>query len=83
MEHDKTTYRIRRQQGLRGQQEPYIKKRGAVFLKRDIKGYPIPVKEGGMPYVTKGGMPYTSGKPVSKKALRKNTKRARKAALNG
>jgi hypothetical protein len=76
MEFDKTTYQTRRQKGLRGQPGPYIKKRGSIFLRRDEKGYPIPAP-GGVPYATVGN------KPVSKKALRKNTKRARKAALNG
>jgi hypothetical protein len=74
---DKVDYRIRRQSGKRGQPGPQIGKRGAIFLRRDAKGYPIPADKGGMPYATVGN------KPVSKKALLKNTKRARKAALNG
>lgn len=74
MEFDKEDYRVRRQSGKRGQIGPQIKKQGAVFYRRDAKGYPI---VGAMPWAEVGN------KPVSKKALRKNTKRARKAALNG
>lgn len=77
MAFDKVDYRIRRQNGQRGQPGPKINKRGTVFLRRDSKGYPLPVNQGGMPHATVGN------KPVSKKALLKNTKRARKAALNG
>lgn len=74
---DKMQYRINRQMGKRGQGGMHTTSRGVLFLRRDRNGQPIPAKEGGLPIATVGG------KPVSVKALRKNTKRARKAALNG
>lgn len=77
MAFDKMEYRIRRQQGLRGQPGAKVGKHGTIFLRRDAKGYPIPPQEGGIPVSTVGN------KPLSKKAIRKNTKRARKAVLNG
>lgn len=69
----KEVYAARRAIGLRGQEGPKIGKHGAIFMRRNIKGEPIPAHEGGIPHAKVGG------KPVSKKAIRKNTKRARRA----
>jgi hypothetical protein len=69
---DKEQYWRNRADGQRGQGQR-VKPKGSIFLRRNIKGYPIPAQEGGMPHATVGN------KPVSKKAMRKNSKRARRA----
>ncbi len=59
---DKTEYRNRRQARMRGQPGVYLRGTGAMQL--DRMGRPIDAK--------------LSGKPITKKARLKNTKRARK-----